>query len=122
MVSRTERRICWGVSALGAFVAAAAAYALFAIPVESPVAAAVRSLSVVAGLTVAVGVSLPAAGRVPVRPVAPMAAGPGALAGAALAMSSDGLPTWVHIVVGASVAAGILGYALVVAGTINDND
>jgi hypothetical protein len=122
MEGRTERRICWGVSALGAIVAAAAAYALFAVPVASPVAAAVRSLSVVAGLTVAVGGWLPATGRLPVRPVAPMAAGPGALAGAALVMSGDGLPTWMHVAVGASVAAGILGYALVVAGTVNDND
>ncbi|MXR20956.1 hypothetical protein GRX66_10200, partial [Halobacterium sp. PCN9] len=49
-------------------------------------------------------------------------AGPGALAVAALVLSGDSLPTWVHVAVGASVAAGILGYALVVAGTVNDND
>ncbi|MFB6269216.1 MAG: hypothetical protein ABEH83_04680 [Halobacterium sp.] len=120
MASERERLLCWGIGGLGAFVAAAAAYALFGVPVSSPAAAAVRSVAVVAGLSVTVGAVLAAAERVSVRPVVPVAAGPGALAGAAIALSGDGLPMWVHVVVGAAVACGVLGYALVLAENVED--
>ncbi|WP_336035132.1 hypothetical protein [Halobacterium yunchengense] len=121
MATRTERRVSWGIGGLGALVAVAAAYALFGVPVSSPLAAAVRSLAAVAGATVAAGAWLVATERVPVQPTLQVAAGPGALAGAALAMSGDGLPTWVQAGVGVGVAAGVLGFAVVLASVGSDN-
>jgi hypothetical protein len=108
MATRTERRLSWGIGLLGAFVAVAAAYALFGVPVSSPVAAAVRSLAVLAGSTV--------------EPALQVAAGPGALAGTSLALSGEGLPTWVHAAVGVGVAASVLGFVLVLANVGGGSD
>ena len=120
MALERDRQLSWGIGGLGAFVAVAAAYALFGVPVSSPAAAAVRSTAVVAGASVTGGAWLAASGRVPVRPVVPMAAGPGALAGAAIALSADSLPMWMHVVVGAAVTSGVLGFAVIVAENVND--
>jgi hypothetical protein len=120
MTTSTEHRLCQGLIAVGVFVAAVAAFVLFAVPVESGTVAAVRALAIFGGLAVAAGGYGITTGRVPMQPVAPMAAAPGALAGVALALSMSNAAPWVHVAMGICTAAGILGFALVAVGVPSD--
>ncbi|MFB6072245.1 MAG: hypothetical protein ABEJ88_04675 [Halobacterium sp.] len=97
-----------------------AGYALFARPVSSALAASVRAAAALAGVCVAVGGLLVVLDRLPVLPIAPIAAVPTSLGGAAVAVSlSDPAPS-VEAAAGVAVACGVLGFALVAATAAGD--
>ena len=110
---RQSSRIAWFVSFFGAFVAVVAGYALVGVPVVSEVVAVVRSLAAVAGVGVAAGGALAATNRLPVHPVAPMAAVPGSLAAAAVVVSVENVSTWIRVGALVGLTCGLAGFLLV---------